>query len=320
MDAPDHRPSAAYTLAELAFLTLGASAGRTAQLMEALDIAIDPREFAETELARTSRDPATLRTLAASTYASVRRAVAGNPATPAAAIRALTREADDVTVERATCHPALQVADLEFLSLTGSGFVRAGVLRHPRVPQHLVDRATGDADPYARAVAAGHLRVREEALARLAVDDDAMVRAAAAGHPRLPVLAFPVLAADMDRWVRIALAANPHLPEAQLVLLAADAQVEVRAAAAAGPALTPDVAALLADDVEQVQRALAASLFCPVGVLRHLARPRCRTAVRQAVADHPACPADLRHHLAARDRSIYVRQRAAAWLKGPVSG
>ncbi|GGT05472.1 hypothetical protein GCM10010156_73960 [Planobispora rosea] len=57
MNGDNRRPSTACTSADLEFLTLGATVGRSARPLEALGVVIDPREFAENILARTSGAP-----------------------------------------------------------------------------------------------------------------------------------------------------------------------------------------------------------------------------------------------------------------------
>ncbi|MEV7011968.1 hypothetical protein [Streptosporangium sp. NPDC051022] len=230
----EERPSDSYTLADLDFLTLRAIADRRAEIIETLvgGGRLDPREIAELTLAKASDDADTLRALAASPYIDVRRKVAGNVATPADTLRALALADDDITVEQAARNPTLAAADLEFVNQVGSEWAQAWLLRHPDIPQHLVDQAAEDHSVAVRVGAALHPRSTAGALARLAVDPDSTVRAAVARHPYLPAVAFTLLAADDSMWVRAAVAENPVVPAECLARLAADEELWVRRAAA----------------------------------------------------------------------------------------
>lgn len=96
--------------------------------------------------------------------------------TPRQELLYLARHGHAVATHVAGKHAALTQADLEALWREDNDQLRMGILRHPDVPQHLVDAAAGDPSEAVRIAAALCPATTEASLRKLLHDPEGAVR------------------------------------------------------------------------------------------------------------------------------------------------
>lgn len=274
----------------------------------------DPVVGAEIRLAR-GNDPRTLEYLAFnSRFAETLMHVAKNAHTTPEGLMRLSTYPPLVICQTAAANSSLPEWAMDVVYEGGSFGARSGLMRHPRVPRHLIDRTAHAPDPDLRMCAGACRRAGPATLARLACDPMPAVRAAVAGNPSAPVHLLDGLAIDLAEEVIIALVANPAVP-AEVFDVVVNRCVrqggQVAAYAAAAPQITRRAALVLLE--AGFSAALARNQHTPADVLDAIYRRGC-AKTREDVVNNALCPEPLRRRAATADRSRYVRDAAARRL------
>ncbi|MER5865933.1 hypothetical protein [Kitasatospora sp. NPDC002040] len=254
-------------------------------------LAVDPEVRVVTELALRTTAEAAAR-LARHPHAEVRRAVAGNQATPSAVLAALL-SGDGLPPARWCRVCAQEPVPFE---------------HDPHCPRAACELLPGDAcDGDHRSTvhaiqlaAVGNPATPPAAMGRFATHPSALLRHELAGRVDLLAETYRQLADDAIPWVRGALAANPAIDEALIRRLAEDDGHDVRRrlahhprlpldllarladAVRIGPVLLPRIADATADEVNQLASSGSPNLRMLVAQRRDLPDP-----IRDALADDP---------------------------------
>ena len=212
------------------------------------------------------------------------KAVAGNPAAGALAIRLIDHRMPAL-FDREICSNAATPKDvLKTVYRRGDAYLRAAVVAHGNCQRSIIEQAVHEAEPIVLRQLAQDKRIDAGTLARLAkhadvtvrrgiaanlatperltevlaLDEAAVVRRAVAGREDLNLLTMHLLARDSDHWVRQWLARNPRVPADLLRQLALDDETEVRRAVGRNPHCPIDLLELLATDKDAWVRAAVA--------------------------------------------------------------
>ena len=307
-----------------------------------LEIALADPELAKWVAGSTRATAAVLGPLAAHPLPAVRSRVAKHPATPGAALEALSRGAGAALLKTIARNPATPARTLERLARDGGEAVLAALADRSSLPAGALDRLVADGRARLTTVIARHARAigaRPAALETLATHEKAAVRAAVAARVPLDAARAERLFADPEPWVVASLGWNDLLPDRgrwrERVLSHPDARVRVhaargsldpehfarflgdpeprvRAALAGQMQLGPtDLAALSRDPAERVRFAVADRFFgFDAPIARALAKDPSAT-VRAALAGGRNAPPDVLEALAG-DGEDLVRLAVAA--------
>jgi hypothetical protein len=267
----------------------------------------------------TSTPPALLASMASSCMASLRGCVAKNPSAPAAALRALSVDAEPRVREAAAGNPSLDRSWLALLIRSGAG----SNLNERKPPEHDLpsDVLTSllTAGPFGRELIARHPAVPASLLEVLAADDSIAVREALALNEAVPVAIVASLALKQLAAILAMAAGEP--PDAGSL----GTNSRVRAAferslfAAPSVPLGPNAMAMLRDDRSPAKLHLAGlpsppPALAPAPVLRALLVDDA-PLVRLALTTNGSCPPQG-FALLMKDADPAVRSSAKTFWSG----
>jgi predicted DNA-binding WGR domain protein/pentose-5-phosphate-3-epimerase len=226
-----------------------------------------------------------------------RRAIADNPATPAAVLEALAKDPAEWVRSNLAENPSTPVPVLKALANDENSSVRFSLVKNPSIP----------------------ITILEE----LAKDKDSGVRQSVALHPSIPLAILEKLSKDKNSGVRQSVALNPSTPLAILGVLAKDNDGYVRRCVAENPSTPVDVSqtvwlTLVNDKVSDVRRSVAQNSSSPQIVLEALANDK-DSDVRRSVAKNSSTPVNVLESLA-EDTDLWVRDSVAENSSTPVAG
>lgn len=271
---------------------LAACAGLPADVVETL--AADPNVEVVAELALWTT-PEVATGLAGHPYVEVRRAVAGNEATPPAVLAALI-SGEGLPPARwcVVCDREETPPDCELppgASCDGSHEsavygLRYAAICNPGTPVEAVVGFVDDPSTLLRQMLANRLDLSPEVSERLAVDPDPWVRARLAENPVIDDALMRALAEDPDHDVRLGLARNPQVPLDVLARLAATTRLRVSPLPRIAAASPAEVEELAQSPDPAVRMLVAQRRDLPAGIRDALATDP-DAKVLKSVAPHP---------------------------------
>lgn len=202
----------------------------------------------------------------------------------------LSESSDMDDRESAAGNPSTPADALKKLSEDYSWLVRCSVAGNPNTPPEVLEKLSVDEFTAVRKYVAGNPNTSVKVLKKLADSEDTAVLRYLAENPSTPIDILKVLADNDDSDIRYRVAGNPSTPVDILVELSTDDDDSVRIHVAKNPRTPVDVLKKLANDrYWRVRMILAGNHSTPVDTLKKLANDKERE-VRDAAAKNPKTP------------------------------
>lgn len=290
----------------------------------------DPADWVKTEDAIMRRALAAnplmsapaLETLANDKDLKVRRAIAGNPATPdqvrSAVLNGLFKTKNPKVLEAIARNPASSEAVLRRLVESSHAKVLVAVAEHPTTPKGVrvsaIEMLAKNVDSQVRLAVAKNKATPSAVLAGLAEDKDLQVRQAVAEHPTTPgqirITVLSALGHERNLKALVAVARNPATPADVLETLSKQQDRTLLEAVADNPTTLAPVLEVLAKNVNLgVRMTVASNPATPTATLDVLARDQ-DELVRRCVAENPGTSAAA-FGMLVRDESWHTRLEIA---------